>query len=72
MTQIQEKQLMFAAVVCNTLSVISSKRHSSKTRQKISNSYLWRRTFENIRETDLVECQAVIISSLTIGDKGGF
>ena len=72
MTQIQEKQLMFAAVVCNTLSVISSKRHSSKTRQKISNSYLWRRTFENIRETDLVECQAVIISSLTIGVKGGF
>ena len=72
MEQIQEKQLMFAAVVCNTLSVIASKWHSSKICWKISNSYLWRRTFQSIRGTDLVECQAVIISSRPIGDKGGF
>ena len=62
---------MFAAV-CNTLSVIASKWHSSTICWKIPNSYLWRRTFQSIRGTDLVECQAVIISSPPIGGKGGF
>ena len=71
MAEIEEKQLVFAAV-CNTLSVIASKWHSSKICRKISNSYLWRRTFQGIRATDLLECQAVIISSRPIGDKGGF
>ena len=62
---------MFAAVG-NMLSVIASKWHSSKICWKISNSYLWRRTFQGIRGTNLLECQAVIISSRPIGDKGGF
>ena len=62
---------MFAAV-CNTLSVIACKWHSSKICRKIPNSYLWRRTFQSIRGTDLVEYQAGIISSPPIGGKGGF
>ena len=62
---------MFAAVR-NTLSVIASKWHSSKICRKVSNSYLWRGTFQGIRGTNLLECPAVTISSRPIGDKGGF
>ena len=71
MAEIKQKQLVFAAVF-NTLSVIASKWHSSKIREKISNSYLWRRSFQGIRGTDLLECVAVIISSRPTADKGGF
>ena len=71
MEEIEEKQLMFAGV-CNTLSVIASKWHSSKICQEISESYLWRWTFQGIRGTDLLECHAVIISSRPIGYKGAF
>ena len=60
MAEIQEEQLVFPAV-CNTLSVIASKWHSSKICRKICNSYLWRRTFQGMRGNDLLECQAVSI-----------
>ena len=62
---------MFAAV-SNTLSVIASKWHSSNICREIPNSYLWRRTFQSIRGTDLVECQAVIISSRPMGVRVAF
>ena len=71
MAEIEEKQLVFAAM-CNTFSVIASKWHSSKICGKIPNSYLWRRTFQGIRGSNLLEYQVVMISSQPIGDKGGF